>query len=66
VMLIELGLLRDRLRVADHAVDARLRHCPGLQDHESRAAGRYDPRVPGKAPPGLECLGLRSRTATNC
>jgi hypothetical protein len=30
VMLIELSLLRDRLRVAGRA-DARLRHCPGLQ-----------------------------------
>ena len=41
VMLIELGLLRDRLRVADRT-DVKLRHCPGLRspissDHEIRS-----------------------------
>jgi hypothetical protein len=42
VMLIDLGLLWDRLRVADRA-DARLRHCPGLQVPKSPATRRYDP-----------------------
>jgi hypothetical protein len=39
VMLIELSLLRDRLRAADRA-DAGLRHCPGLQVPRSPATRR--------------------------
>lgn len=49
VMLIELGLLRDRLRVADasSASDVRLvRHGPGLQAMKSPATRRYGSPVP--------------------
>jgi hypothetical protein len=58
VMLIELGLLRDRLRAADHLDDVGLRHCPGLQVPKSvadrlgwatvPACGLVDAREPEK------------------
>jgi hypothetical protein len=61
VMLIEVGLLRDRLRVADRA-DARLRHCPGLQVPKSPATRRYDrPCATVLGPSTLYSRGPRSR-----